>query len=64
MTNKGFCGGFNHQYGRMAGKCGICGDPADAWPRQHEVSQSSLLRLSPSSHIFLYRLLVVDLPTD
>ena len=33
---QGFCGGFKHQYGRNNGKCGICGDPADAWPRQHE----------------------------
>ena len=35
--HQGFCGGFKHQFGRMGGKCGICGDPADAWPRQHEV---------------------------
>merc|ERR1711892_1346899 len=34
--HQGFCGGFKHQYGRMGGQCGICGDPADAWPRQHE----------------------------
>jgi len=34
--HQGFCGGFKHQFGRMGGKCGICGDPADAWPRQHE----------------------------
>ena len=38
LLPKGFCGGFNHQYGRMGGRCGICGDPADAWPRQHEVN--------------------------
>jgi len=34
--HQGFCGGFKHQYGVMGGRCGICGDPADAWPRQHE----------------------------
>ena len=34
--HQGFCGGFKHQFGRMGGQCGICGDPADAWPRQHE----------------------------
>ena len=34
--HQGFCGGFKHQFGRMGGRCGICGDPADAWPRQHE----------------------------
>ena len=34
--HQGFCGGFKHQYGRNGGRCGICGDPADAWPRQHE----------------------------
>ena len=34
--HQGFCGGFKHQYGRAGGQCGICGDPADAWPRQHE----------------------------
>ena len=34
--HQGFCGGFKHQYGRNGGRCGICGDPADAWPRHHE----------------------------
>ena len=34
--HQGFCGGFKHQFGRLGGRCGICGDPADAWPRQHE----------------------------
>ena len=27
---------MQHQYGEMEGKCGICGDPWDADPRQHE----------------------------
>ena len=34
--HQGFCGGFRRQYGRAGGRCGICGDPADARPRQHE----------------------------
>ncbi|KAK4314470.1 hypothetical protein Pmani_014175 [Petrolisthes manimaculis] len=34
--NEGFCGGFSHQYSVNEGKCGICGDPWDANPRQHE----------------------------
>ena len=32
----GYCGGFAHQYGPAKGKCGICGDPYDARPREHE----------------------------
>ena len=27
---------LQHQYGKVGGKCGICGDPWDAKPRQHE----------------------------
>merc|ERR1711970_538377 len=33
--NEGFCGGQWYQV-KMKGKCGICGDPWDAKPRQHE----------------------------
>ena len=55
FPTKGFCGGFNHQYGRMGGRCGICGDPADAWPRQHEVnflpSPSYILPFSSQSSV-------------
>lgn len=34
--NQGFCGGFTHQWHQMDGKCGICGDPYDANPKEHE----------------------------
>ena len=34
--NQGFCGGKIHQHQDMGGKCGVCGDPWDANPRQHE----------------------------
>ena len=34
--NQGFCGGKIHQHQDMGGKCGVCGDPWDASPRQHE----------------------------
>ncbi|KAF2367415.1 Cellulose/chitin-binding protein N-terminal [Trinorchestia longiramus] len=35
--NECFCGGFTYQYASMGGKCGICGDPWDQNPRDHEV---------------------------
>jgi len=35
--NQGFCGGFGHQFSpAIGGRCGICGDPWDANPREHE----------------------------
>ncbi|KAK2580245.1 hypothetical protein KPH14_012499 [Odynerus spinipes] len=35
--NECYCGGFNRQWERNNGKCGICGDPWDApTPRLHE----------------------------
>merc|ERR1712112_24669 len=34
--NQGFCGGKIHQHQEMGGKCGVCGDPWDANPREHE----------------------------
>ena len=34
--NEGFCGGFDYQFNIAGGKCGICGDPWFANPREHE----------------------------
>lgn len=35
---EGFCGGFNIQWGRYGGKCGMCGDSfGDKTPRNHEL---------------------------
>ncbi|XP_040569454.1 uncharacterized protein [Lepeophtheirus salmonis] len=34
--NQGYCGGFGVQFNRNNGKCGICGDPWDVFPRPHE----------------------------
>ena len=34
--NEGFCGGFDYQFNIADGKCGICGDPWYADPREHE----------------------------
>jgi len=31
-----YCGGFGVQYNLNGGKCGICGDPWNVWPRQNE----------------------------
>ena len=31
-----YCGGFGVQHQQNGGRCGICGDPWDAWPRQNE----------------------------
>jgi hypothetical protein len=31
-----YCGGFGVQHDHNGGKCGICGDPWDAFPREHE----------------------------
>ena len=33
---EGFCGGFGYQFKIADGKCGICGDPWFAEPREHE----------------------------
>ena len=33
---EGFCGGYNYQFKIADGKCGICGDPWFAEPREHE----------------------------
>ncbi|CAG0892303.1 unnamed protein product [Cyprideis torosa] len=37
QDNEGFCGGADYQHNVMGGKCGICGDPFDQNPREHEV---------------------------
>jgi len=34
--NQGFCGGFNHQFKKCNGTCGICGNACDDNPKQHE----------------------------
>ena len=34
--SEGFCGGFDYQFKVADGKCGICGDPWFADPRDHE----------------------------
>ena len=34
--NQGFCGGFDYQHNTADGRCGICGDPWFADPREHE----------------------------
>lgn len=35
--NQGFCGGFGYQHSAdIGGRCGICGDPWGASPRDHE----------------------------
>ena len=34
--NQSYCGGFGVQWGANGGRCGICGDPWDQRPRQHE----------------------------
>lgn len=31
-----YCGGFGVQHNLNGGKCGICGDPWNSWPRQNE----------------------------
>lgn len=31
-----YCGGFGVQHNLNGGKCGICGDPWNVWPRQNE----------------------------
>ncbi|XP_076029941.1 uncharacterized protein LOC143018462 [Oratosquilla oratoria] len=33
---EGFCGGIKHQWSVHGGKCGICGDPWEESPREHE----------------------------
>ena len=34
--NEGYCGGFGTQWGINGGKCGICGDAANAKVKEHE----------------------------
>ena len=34
--NQSYCGGFGIMHHRNGGKCGICGDPWDQYPRDHE----------------------------
>ena len=34
--NQNYCGGYGVQFGQNKGRCGICGDPWNAFPRQHE----------------------------
>lgn len=34
--NQNYCGGYGVQHGSNRGLCGICGDPWDQLPRQHE----------------------------
>lgn len=40
--NQGFCGGFIHQYNVNDGRCGICGDPFDANPRDGRGSKPGI----------------------
>lgn len=34
--NQGYCGGYSLQWMQYGGKCGVCGDPYGASPRNHE----------------------------
>lgn len=34
--NEGYCGGLYHQHHAQGGRCGICGDAWDKYPRPHE----------------------------
>ncbi|KAK3581704.1 hypothetical protein CHS0354_031103 [Potamilus streckersoni] len=45
------CGGPLHHWSKNGGKCGVCGDPWDAKPRNHEMGGKFARGLIPRSYI-------------
>jgi hypothetical protein len=57
MSN--YCGGITRQWDTNGGKCGVCGDPWDQDPRDHEPGGNFLI-VSFVLHNYCYNILAVN----